>query len=73
MYLFFIYDIKKMTKLVGASSLFFLSLNGTYRAMGFKKRNNIKPQFADHCFTGNYPIDVSEMKQFYLTKNEYKK
>ena len=34
---------------------FFLSLEGTYKAMGFKKRNDKTPQFTDHCFTGDYP------------------
>ena len=24
--------------------------------MGFSKRNSSYPQFADHCFTGEYPI-----------------
>ena len=62
-------DISAMTKLVGATSLFFLSLEGTYRAMGCKKRNKKNPQFSDHCFTGDYPIDVSELLEFDL-KNE---
>jgi len=25
--------------------------------MGFDKRNSSYPQFTDHCFTGEYPID----------------
>ena len=54
-------NLKKMTKLVGAKSLFFLSLAGTYKAMGCKERNSHTPQFTDHCFTGQYPIDVSEI------------
>ena len=54
-------NIEEMTKLVGATSLFFLSLEGTYKAMGCEKRNSQQPQFTDHCFTGEYPIDVSEI------------
>jgi len=54
-------NIEEMTKLVGATSLFFLSLEGTYKAMGSEKRNSQQPQFTDHCFTGEYPIDVSEI------------
>ena len=54
-------DIEVMTKLVGATSLFFLSLNGTYKAMGCDTRNEQFPQFTDHCFTGEYPVDVSEL------------
>ncbi len=54
-------NIQEMTELVGAKSLFFLTLNGTYKAMGCEKRNPDTPQFTDHCFTGEYPIDVSEI------------
>ena len=54
-------NINSMRKLVGAKSLFFLSLEGTYKAMGFKTRDPKNPQFSDHCFTGDYPIDVSEI------------
>ena len=54
-------NIEEMTKLVGAKSLFFLSLEGTYKAMGCEERNTMNPQFTDHCFTGEYPVDVSEI------------
>ena len=54
-------DLKEMTRRVGAKSLFFLSLSGTYKAMGCNERNHETPQFTDHCFTGEYPIDVSEI------------
>ncbi len=29
--------------------------------MGYESRDKINPQFSDHCFTGDYPIDVSEI------------
>jgi amidophosphoribosyltransferase len=54
-------NIEEMTELVGAKSLFFLSLDGTYKAMGYNERNKELPQFTDHCFTGEYPIDISEI------------
>ena len=41
---------------IGAKSLKFLSLDGLYKAMGYQKRNNDSPQFADHHFTGDYPV-----------------
>ena len=59
-----------MTKIVGADSLFFLSLNGTYKAMGFEERNSQNPQFTDHCFTGDYPIDVSEILKINSKPND---
>ena len=58
-----------MAKIVGAASLFFLSLRGTYKAMGFKIEIK-NPQFSDHCFTGDYPIDISEILK--LPKNDKK-
>ena len=47
---------EEIRKYIGAKSLKFLSLDGLYRAMGYEKRNNEKPQFSDHHFTGDYPI-----------------
>ena len=47
---------EEICKYIGAKSLKFLSLDGLYRAMGHEKRNNEKPQFSDHHFTGDYPI-----------------
>jgi len=41
---------------IGAQSLDFLSIEGLYRAMGFKKRDEIYPQLTDHYFTGEYPV-----------------
>ena len=61
------YSLEQMTKIVGAKSLFFLSLEGTYKAMGYKKRDNKNPQFSDHCFTGDYPINIEEIQNL---KNE---
>ena len=62
-------DLKEMTRRVGAKSLFFLSLSGTYKAMGCNERNHETPQFTDHCFTGEYPIDVSEILEINKTIN----
>ena len=28
-----------------------------YTSMGFEKRNSSNPQFTDHCFTGEYPVN----------------
>ncbi len=48
-------DLEGMRRFVGADSLAFLSIDGTYRAMGYSGRNMRQPQFTDHCFTGDYP------------------
>ena len=42
---------------IGAKSLDFLSLEGMYKAMGFKKRDKAYPQLTDHYFTGDYPVE----------------
>ena len=54
-------NIEEMTKLVGATSLFFITLEGTYKAMGYENRDSDVPQFTDHCFTGDYPVDVTDI------------
>ena len=49
-------SVSEICKYINAKSLKFLSLDGLYKAMGFKKRNNIYPQLTDHYFTGDYPV-----------------
>ena len=72
------YDLEGMRKFINATSLKFLSIAGLYKSMGFTKRNDVYPQFTDHCFTGEYPVkpvdannnDVVENKiSFLSTKN----
>ena len=55
--------IEEMRDSIGATSLFFLSLDGTYKAMGQDKRDNSNPQFTDHCFTGEYPTQLLDHEQ----------
>ncbi|MDA7767730.1 amidophosphoribosyltransferase [Candidatus Pelagibacter sp.] len=47
---------EEICEYIGAKSLDFLSLEGLYRAIGFKKRNDTYPQLTDHYFTGEYPV-----------------
>jgi amidophosphoribosyltransferase len=49
-----------MRKFIGADSLAFLSVDGIYRAMGEKARDAARPQFTDHCFTGEYPTPLTD-------------
>ena len=49
-------SVSEICKYINAKSLKFLSLDGLYKAMGFKKRNDIYPQLTDHYFTGDYPV-----------------
>ena len=50
------FNLENMRKHINAKTLKFLSVEGLYRSMGFKKRNSLYPQFTDHCFTGDYPV-----------------
>ena len=49
-------DLEGMKKFINVDSLYFLSIEGLYKSMGYEKRNSSYPQFTDHCFTGDYPI-----------------
>ena len=51
------FDLEGMRKFINATTLKFLSIDGLYKSMGYKKRNSSYPQFTDHCFTGEYPIE----------------
>jgi amidophosphoribosyltransferase len=54
-------DLEGMRKFIGADSLAFLSVDGIYRAMGLPGRDAAKPQFTDHCFTGDYPTALTDL------------
>jgi amidophosphoribosyltransferase len=54
------HDLEGMRAFIGADSLAFLSVNGIYRAMGYAARDAEKPQFTDHCFTGDYPTPLTD-------------
>src|SRR3984885_9484395 len=54
------HDLEGMRKFIGADSLAFLSVEGIYRAMGEKGRDPLRPQFTDHCFTGEYPTPLPD-------------
>ena len=51
------HDLEKMRKYINATTLQFLSIEGLYKSMGYEERNKIYPQFTDHCFTGDYPVN----------------
>ena len=54
------HDLEGMRRYIGADSLAFLSVDGVYRAMGYEGRDPAKPQFTDHCFTGDYPTPLTD-------------
>ena len=50
-------DLEGMRKFINATTLQFLSIEGLYKSMGCDTRNVSYPQYTDHCFTGDYPIE----------------
>jgi amidophosphoribosyltransferase len=55
------HTLDEMRAYIGCDTLAFLSVDGIYRAMGERGRNNLQPQFTDHCFTGDYPTPVTDL------------
>ncbi|MGZ9053031.1 MAG: amidophosphoribosyltransferase, partial [Rhodoplanes sp.] len=54
------HTVEEMREIIGADSLAFLSVDGIYRAMGEEARDPVRPQFTDHCFTGDYPTPLPD-------------
>jgi len=55
------HSLEEMRRYIGCDSLAFLSVDGIYKAMGEEGRNNARPQFTDHCFTGDYPTNLTDL------------
>ncbi len=55
------HSLEEMRDYIGVTSLAFLSVDGVYRAAGYEKRDNLRPQFTDHCFTGDYPTPLTDL------------
>jgi amidophosphoribosyltransferase len=53
--------VEEMRLHIKADSLAFVSIDGLYRATGEAKRNSASPQFCDACFSGDYPIELSDL------------
>ena len=53
-------SLEEMRDFIGVASLAFLSVDGLYRAVGYPGRDPVRPQFTDHCFTGDYPTPLTD-------------
>jgi amidophosphoribosyltransferase len=54
------HDIEEMRRFIQADSLAFISIDGLYRAMGERGRDAASPKYCDACFTGDYPIALTD-------------
>jgi amidophosphoribosyltransferase len=53
--------VEEMRLHIEADSLAFVSIDGLYRATGEAKRNIVSPQYCDACFSGDYPIELTDV------------
>ncbi|MFT3966789.1 MAG: amidophosphoribosyltransferase [Sphingobium sp.] len=57
------FDIDGMRGFIHADSLAFVSIDGLYKAVGEAKRADIRPQYCDACFTGDYPTRLTDLDE----------
>jgi amidophosphoribosyltransferase len=57
-------SIEEMAHHIGVDSLAYLSFDGLYRAVGEAARDAAKPQYCDACFTGDYPIGLTDHEDY---------
>ncbi len=55
-------SVEEITRYINVDSLAYISLDGLYRALGQKGRNKGAPQFCDACFSGEYPIPLTDFE-----------
>ncbi len=54
------HDVEAMRVFIQADSLAFVSIDGLYKALGESRRADIRPQYCDACFTGDYPTRLTD-------------
>ena len=54
------HTLSEMQSLIGTDSLAFISLDGLYKAMGQAGRDPKQPHYCDACFTGDYPVELTD-------------
>jgi amidophosphoribosyltransferase len=53
-------NVEEMAKFIGVDSLAFITMDGLYRAVGEERRDAKAPKFCDACFSGDYPIPMTD-------------
>jgi amidophosphoribosyltransferase len=56
-------NLEEMARYIGVDSLAYISLDALYRAVGEARRDTARPQYCDACFTGDYPIRLTDHAQ----------
>jgi amidophosphoribosyltransferase len=57
------HDVAGIRELIGVDSLAYISLEGLYRAVGEDGRDGAAPQYCDACFSGEYPIALTDQME----------
>lgn len=55
--------VDEMREQIDCDSLAFITIDGLYRATGAGGRDPIQPQYCDACFTGEYPIALTDQDE----------
>jgi len=56
-------NLAEMKDYIGVDSLAYISNDGLYRAVGEAGRDQQSPQYCDACFTGDYPIRLTDQEE----------
>ena len=56
-------NLEDMVRYIGVDSLSYISIDGLYRALGEPGRAVLRPQYCDACFTGDYPIRLTDYQE----------
>jgi amidophosphoribosyltransferase len=56
-------DVGGMQDFIHADSLGFISIDGLYKALGEARRADVRPQYCDACFTGDYPTRLTDQDE----------
>ena len=55
-------DVDAIANHIGGDTLAYISIDGLYRAVGEAGRDAECPQYCDACFTGDYPIGLTDQE-----------
>lgn len=67
------HSVESMAEFIGVDSLAFISLDGMYKAIAGISRDNKSPQFCDACFSGDYPIPLTDIENMAAQKDLFTK
>ena len=54
------HSVEEIESFIGVDSLAYISVDGLYRATGHERRDPAQPAFCDACFTGDYPVPLTD-------------